>query len=291
MFGISFDLSASIIAIIVGLCVFIAIVTISLTVITSNKRLLKKGSTGDKQRDLYEEYIGTDIIGTLKKVGVDPTEYIGYCKIINVVPNYYTLVFARILGLLALAFATALVVTGNTYVGLVALIIAALVMNAPKKSAKKKAIERKRKFNDEIPRFLDMLDSALTANLPIQNAMEYTVKYLDGVLAEEMSFALAETAMGAKNWNEALFDVANKYENPNFSDFALDVSTAYSKGISVLESVRRKSAQIKDSNLLLAKENATAISNKVLVPTMIFKMIPLIAGFLLPVIGEMSNIF
>lgn len=87
--------------------------------------------------------------------------------------------------------------------------------------------------------------------------------------------ALAETELGAKDWNEALVDVAAKYANPNFSDFATDLATSYSKGVSVIEAVERKSRQIKSANLLTAKEKAAALTSKILVPTMMFKMIPL----------------
>lgn len=288
---ISSLLSSGVVSVITGVSVFAIIAIIGVSIVIRQKRVLKRDTNGDKQQELYEEYIGNDVEKTLKSVGINPDEYNRDCDIAGIKPNYYSLIFSRIAGLVILCAAVALAMTGNAYIGVVAMILSLLVMNAPKKKAKRLATERKERFNAEIPRFLDMLDSALTADMPIQNAMEYTTKYLDGVLAEEMRFALAETEMGAKNWNDALFDVANKYDNNNFSDFALDISTAYNKGVPIIESVERKSRQIKESNLLLAKEKAASLTSKVLLPTMIFKMIPVMAAFLLPVFSSVNMNF
>lgn len=284
-------LNVDLIAILVGIAVFLIIAVIGVLIVGSQKSSLRK-ETGNKQQDLFEEYIGGDIEKTLKKLGADPTEYLNYCKIANMEPDYYTFVITRIIGYIVLFVGLLVgVCISNLIVSVVAMIIGLLIVQLPKKKVQKIATQRKDAFNSEIPRFLDMLHSALVAELPVQSAIEYTVKYLDGVLAEEMRLALAETEMGAKNWNEALFDVANKYENHNFSDFALDISTAYSKGVSVLDSVERKSQQIKESNVLMAKEKATQVSNQVLIPTVFFKMLPLILAMMLPILVTVEDIF
>ena len=282
-------LSAGVVAVLIGISVFVIIAVIGVSAIVSKKRILKKAETGDKQRDMYEEYIGTDIKVMLKKVGIDPAEYIQECRIASIEPNFYALVICRIISIVFLFAAVALIATGNTYISLVGMLLSVVIMNAPKKKAKSIAADRKARFDAEIPRFLDMLDSGLIAGMTIQNAIEYTTRYLDGVLAEEMRMALAETELGAKDWNEALVDVAAKYANPNFSDFATDLATSYSKGVSVIEAVERKSRQIKSANLLTAKEKAAALTSKILVPTMMFKMIPLMAALLIPVFMIMEE--
>ena len=282
-------LSAGVVAVIIGVSLFAIISVIGVSVIITRKRILKRAETGDKQRDMYDEYIGTDIKVMLKKVGIDPTEYIRECRIASIEPNFYALVICRIIGIVFLFAAVSLILTGNTYISLVGMMLSVAIMNAPKRKAKSTAEDRKARFDSEIPRFLDMLDSGLIAGMTIQNAIEYTTRYLDGVLAEEMRLALAETELGAKDWNEALVDVASKYANPNFSDFAVDLSTAYNKGVSVIEAVERKSRQIKSANLLTAKEKAAALTSKILVPTMMFKMIPLMAALLIPVFMIMEK--
>ncbi len=282
-------LSAGVVAVIIGVSLFAIISVIGVSVIITRKRILKRAETGDKQRDMYDEYIGTDIKVMLKKVGIDPTEYIRECRIASIEPNFYALVICRIIGIVFLFAAVSLILTGNTYISLVGMMLSVAIMNAPKRKAKSTAENRKARFDSEIPRFLDMLDSGLIAGMTIQNAIEYTTRYLDGVLAEEMRLALAETELGAKDWNEALVDVASKYANPNFSDFAVDLSTAYNKGVSVIEAVERKSRQIKSANLLTAKEKAAALTSKILVPTMMFKMIPLMAALLIPVFMIMEE--
>ena len=80
-------LSAGVVAVLIGISVFVIIAVIGVSAIVSKKRILKKAETGDKQRDMYEEYIGTDIKVMLKKVGIDPAEYIQECRIASIEPN------------------------------------------------------------------------------------------------------------------------------------------------------------------------------------------------------------
>lgn len=284
-------LNLDVISLIAGISVFLIIALIGVLIVARRKSVVLK-ETGDKSRDMYEEYIGGDIQVILKKLGINPSEYVSYCKIVNIQPDYYSLILFRIAGLAVLfSGVVAGILLSNYYIMVVAMFLGLITMNGNKNRIKKDALRRKELFNLEIPRFLDMLHSALAANIPIQSAIEFTVEHLDGVLAEEMKYALAETEMGAKSWNEALFDVANKYENNNFSDFALDLTTAYNKGTSVEDSVARKSRQIKDSNMLTAKEKATGVASKVLVPVVIFKMIPLLGAMLIPILLVVSDAF
>lgn len=284
-------LNLDVIALITGISAFLVIALIGVLVVAHRKSVVIK-ETGDKSRDMYEEYIGGDIRVILKKLGINPNEYVSYCKIANVQPDYYSLILFRIAGL-AILFCgvVAGILLGNTIIMVAAMLLGLIIMEGNKNKVKKIAQRRKELFNLEIPRFLDMLHSALVANIPVQSAIEFTVAHLDGVLAEEMKYALAETEMGAKSWNEALFDVANKYENNNFSDFALDLTTAYNKGSSIEASVARKARQIKDSNMLTAKEKAAGVSSKVLVPVVIFKMIPLLGSMLIPILLVVKDAF
>ena len=105
-------LSAGVVAVIIGVALFAIISVIGVSVIISHKRILKRAETGDKQRDMYEEYIGTDINVMLKKVGIDPTEYIRECRIASIEPNFYSLVICRIIGIVFLLAAVALILTG-----------------------------------------------------------------------------------------------------------------------------------------------------------------------------------
>ena len=102
-------LSAGVVAVIIGVSLFAIISVIGVSVIITRKRILKRAETGDKQRDMYDEYIGTDIKVMLKKVGIDPTEYIRECRIASIEPNFYALVICRIIGIVFLFAAVSLI--------------------------------------------------------------------------------------------------------------------------------------------------------------------------------------
>ena len=100
---------------------------------------------------------------------------------------------------------------------------------------------------------------------------------------------MAETELGAKSWQRALEEVALKYDVGVFSDFVLTLVAAYEKGIPIAETVVRKSSEIKQSNLLEAKERAVKLSNTVLLPVLIFKILPLLAIMLIPIMQQISS--
>ena len=80
-----------------------------------------------------------------------------------------------------------------------------------------------------------------------------------------------------------------EYDVGVFSDFVLTLVAAYEKGIPIAETVVRKSSEIKQSNLLEAKERAVKLSNTVLLPVLIFKILPLLAIMLIPIMQQISS--
>lgn len=233
-----------------------------------------------------------DTKSTIKKLGIETTDYLINCNVANKEPEYDLLIKCRIGTLLSIMAGIVIgVITFNFYIVIPFMLIGLILMEYPTKKMKKCADDRKAKLNSELPRFLDILQASLKANLPIIQAIEKTTSCLDGVISEELQNALSEAKLGNKSWQEALFDVAKKFENDEFSDFVLDLTTSYAKGVSITDTVENKSADIKKSNLLLAKEKSTQISNRVLIPVMVFEMVPMLAFILIPVAIQIMNTF
>lgn len=229
---------------------------------------------------------------TIKKLGIETTDYLINCNIANKEPEYELLIRCRIGTLLSIMAGIVIgIITFNIYIVIPFMLIGLVLMEYPTKKMKKYADDRKAKLNSELPRFLDILQASLKANLPIIQAIEKTTNCLDGVISEELQSALSEAKLGNKSWQDALFDVAKKFENDEFSDFVLDLTTSYAKGVSITDTVENKSADIKKSNLLLAKEKSTQISNRVLIPVMVFEMVPMLAFILIPVAVQILNTF
>jgi tight adherence protein C len=116
-----------------------------------------------------------------------------------------------------------------------------------------------------------------------------TAESIDGILSEELLKALVVTELGTSNWQDSLYDIAQKYEIDSFSDFVLDIVTAFQKGSDITESVERQSRNIKSSTLLGAKEQAAKVTSLILIPVVVFKMIPLMIILFLPVILQILN--
>ena len=52
--------------------------------------------------------------------------------------------------------------------------------------------------------------------------------------------------LGISGWNQAVENVAEKYDVETLNDFAMDISTSYKKGIPVVHSVARKTKEIRE---------------------------------------------
>ena len=134
-----------------------------------------------------------------------------------------------------------------------------------------------------------MLHTALLVNMPVEQAIKVTSEHLKGtILAEEFNRALADTQLGASSWPVALEKLATDYEIDGLSDFVLDVVTAYNHGNSITEAVERQSKDIKRSNLLSLKEKASKLTNTILFPVLVFKILPLLAIMCIPIIYQLN---
>lgn len=110
----------------------------------------------------------------------------------------------------------------------------------------------------------------------------------NSILADEFKRAMADVQIGVSDWQTALSKLASQYEIDSLSDFVLDITNAYKNGSSIEDSLLRQSHDIKASNLLLAKEKASKLSNIILVPVMVFKIFPLILLMCIPVISQLN---
>lgn len=153
----------------------------------------------------------------------------------------------------------------------------------------KQAEARKQGMREELPRFIDLFLTALYVGMPVESAIEKTARCLPGTISEELRQAAAETQIGAKSWQQAIEQVALRYQVDTFSDFVLCLTTAYEKGVSITEAVSRKADEIRQINLLNAKERAAKLSNIILVPVLIFKILPLLAIMLIPIMIQVMN--
>lgn len=262
---------------------------------------LEKDSTPDKADWLYSNFLSKlydALLGTrppesiLKALGLKYDSYMVDCEILGRTPNLKREAMLRILGIFALVFGVILSVPFSSPIPmLLSAVVYLLCASYIPRKVHSDALAKKAAVSAELSRFVDLLLSALEINLPVEIAIAETADSVPGILSAELRRTFAEAHVGAMNWQQALEKIAHKYEIDQLSDFVSDIITAYNKGISVTEAVARKSYEIKQSVLLQAKERTAKMSNSILVPVTIFKIIPLMAVMMIPIISQIFNMF
>jgi tight adherence protein C len=280
--------------------------TMLTAVVAFFSRKEKRGIAGDAEclwdrgfEKLYDALFASPPETVGKALGLEYDKYILNCMIIRRTPNLKKEVSVRTIASLAflLSFAGSAVlfaVTGS-YLSVLPLIAGILVYTAGPvqtvNGVESRAKFKKRMLVADLPRFADLLHTVLDIGVPIDSAIKMTAKRLPGTLSDELLDAMSEHEMGAKSWQEALEDLARRYEADAFSDFVLDVVTSYAKGVSVSDAVARKSTEMKQESILMAKEKTARMSNTVLLPVTLFKIMPLLLIMIIPVILQIMNNF
>ena len=154
----------------------------------------------------------------------------------------------------------------------------------------KKAEEMRLQVSSELPRFLDLLQSELIVGMPIENAIYIIAEKFDSLLSREFLEAMNEMELGISGWQQAIEKVATKYGIETLSEFVLDVSTSYSKGVSIADTGVRKTKEIKETHLLNIKERAGKATNKLVLETTIFQIAPMIVYIMFPVMVTLFKI-
>ena len=153
----------------------------------------------------------------------------------------------------------------------------------------RKAEDLRNQISFELPRFLDLLQTELQVGLPVETAIEILSRRVDSLISREFQESMNETELGATTWPQALEGVASKYNIETLSDFVMEITTAYRKGVSISDAVARKTKEIKATHLLNVKEKAGKTTNTILIPMVIFQFLPMIAFILLPVFAQVSS--
>lgn len=263
----------------------------------ADKKLKKE--TGYKEEPLYKDldvkiydaFIHKKPETVARKIGINAEEYYKNCELIRKPANLKGLI-AKI-GLSAMTvlwFTVVGLITKNWYVSIAGILIGLFLIVYLVKRPEEQAADVRAQIVAEMPRFLDMLQTALYINMPVEEAISITAKHLKGtLLADEFAKTVAEIQLGAFGWQTALENMSHKYEVDIFSDFVLDIVTAYDKGIPIYDVVARKNKEIKQTNLLTLKENASKLNSTIVIPIAIFKLLPLIVILCIPIIYQLRD--
>ena len=237
---------------------------------------------------LYDAFLKEKPEVILQKLGVKTEQYVKDCRVIKIFnPNLKRLAARKLIGIFVILIALLMLVfagINGIFLTVVLSVVGYIVYEGGVSDVSKKAKERRVQLYNELPRFMDLLQTALYINIPVDDAITVTCRYLRGTLiAEEMKATMAETQIGAVSWQKALEDIARVYEVDAFSDFVLYLVTGYEKGLSIYDVVSRQTKELRDSSLVLAEENAAHINNAILIPIAVYKLVPLLLLAGLPI--------
>lgn len=291
------DISLLMTAFLSGLSVFL--LTLFIFALLYSRKVRQKRNCGpgddwifsDWSTNLYDAFTTKDPADIGHMVGLNADAYLHNCGILKVTPNLKDVVVKKILGFAILLLSGVMgVVFANVLLIVIGLIIGIPLVFFEVQKIEKKTRLKKFQMLEELPRFIDLLQTALQINLPVEEAILITAQSLsDTVLAQELLASIADTQLGIYDWQAAMEKMAQKYEIDALSDFTLDLVTAYNKGVPVLDAVARKGRDIKQSNLLSMKERASKLTSTILLPVLGFKVVPLLALLCIPIIQQISS--
>lgn len=268
-----------------GLIIFLAVAGIIIIKYTDNRHSLLKF-----QRTAIPAKQKTNVLKWAKIFGINDIEYQQMCRILRIEPEYTKLIITRCSALVVFVVGLLVGVTTLNIIILLFSIIATLaLLKLPMYKVESEAKKQIEEFSSELPRFLDLLTISLNVGTPITEAIKKVAQSVGGVLGEELLECLAENEIGASSWQQSLIGLARVYNDTDFSDFVIDLISSYEKGNDISETIALKSQQIKDSKLVEAREKGSKMTVTILIPTVIFKIFPILAIMFIPIILQISQ--
>lgn len=225
------------------------------------------------------------------KLGINIEKYYKNCQLTRTRPNAKRLIVNTIYGFAAFLVSILLSLLVSPVFTVLGVFLFFYLVFFEQQRLNSKAEEMKEQVAAELPRFLDILQTELIVGLPIETSIYIICEKFDSLISREFLEALNEMELGISGWQQALEKVAAKYDIETLSDFVLDVSTSYMKGVSITDSVVRKTKEVKETHLLNIKERAGKATNTMLIPMAIFQFIPLIILIMFPTMIQIFNAF
>lgn len=225
------------------------------------------------------------------KLGINIEKYYKNCQLTRTRPNAKRLIVNTIYGFAAFLVSILLSLLVSPVFAALGVFLFFYLVFFEQQRLNSKAEEMKEQVTAELPRFLDILQTELIVGLPIETSIYIICEKFDSLISREFLEALNEMELGISGWQQALEKVAAKYDIETLSDFVLDVSTSYMKGVSITDSVVRKTKEVKETHLLNIEERAGKSTNTMLIPMAIFQFIPLIVLIMFPTMIQIFNAF
>ena len=230
----------------------------------------------------------------LVKLGVNVEEYKKNNSILKrKEPNLKKLAADKYVGIFTMLFGMLLFAIAGVSGAVVAILVFGfgyLLYMGDVERVKKEANAKKRRIEIEMPRFLDLLQTALYIDIPVSDAIIETAKRLKNTyIAKELIGSIAESQMGSMSWQQALQDLAVAYDVDMLSDFVQYLINGYEKGLNIYDVVSRQAEETRKTALVHSEESANKLNSSILLPVAVFKLAPLVFIVGYPLVYQIVN--
>ena len=289
-----YDIISSIIASVIAIILFLIAIAVILYEKQKKSAALNKKADEDWlfsnfQRSIYNLFFKKSSSESL--CGISRSEYKRYCRILHEPEQYENIIALRIEAV-AISFIFLVLAYSLSFYSiiievicfLIALTIFYIMWALPYNKLKSKADEKLFKIQDDLPRFLSLLEKAM--DLPIDRAMLVTASHFQSPLSEDLIDGINKVSLGANGWTETLVDLARTYKIEDFSDLILEIVNSYEQGVNVRELVNRKATDVEQTRLFAVEAHDSKIKTLIFLPIIALKIVPLMLLICLPMIGD-----
>ena len=289
-----YDIISSIIASVIAIILFLIAIAVILYEKQKKSAALNKKADEDWlfsnfQRSIYNLFFKKSSSESL--CGISRSEYKRYCRILHEPEQYENIIALRIEAV-AISFIFLVLAYSLSFYSiiievicfLIALTIFYIMWALPYNKLKSKADEKLFKIQDDLPRFLSLLEKAM--DLPIDRAMLVTASHFQSPLSEDLIDSRNKVSLGANGGTETVVDLARTYKSEDFSDLILEIVNSYEQGVNVRELVNRKATDVEQTRLFAVEAHDSKIKTLIFLPIIALKIVPLMLLICLPMIGD-----
>lgn len=291
------NISVMEISIITGVAVFFVFFAI-ITLIDDRKRKMAVAYDPD---DWFLKHINDTVYDIVfgkmspekaaKSMGVDMVKYNNAVYVAGIDGRLKGIVICRLYALLLFLVATIILFFGGTYASLIILLFSCYLFMEPFNKIQKEAERRVQRIESELPRYVDLLETALQIQMPVEQAIIITAQKVPCELSREILMVMEQARLASASWTDAFETLSTKYNIQAFTDLIFNMVIASRKGVDIYEVVKKKSEDVKAAHLINLRDSAKKADAMVMMSIMGLKFLPIIVILLIPAILQMSSAF
>ena len=237
---------------------------------------------------VYHFFFRKDPAGMV--LGIDLSKYEKACSVLHIKKEPERIIAMRLEGAFLMLFCMMLSYLSGRLSTMVPLLflfsgfcLLFLLGVYPLQRIKKDASERITLIQDDLPRFVILLEKAM--DLPVDQAILITAGKFRSPLSDDLIQGFHEASLGVSGgWQKTLITLAKQYSITEFSSLVLDILNAYNNGSDIREAVTRKGKELEQSQLYSIEEKDSKIRTLVFIPVILFKLVPVTVLLILPMV-------